>query len=160
MRFRDAVFLLVLVAGLATASAAWSAGPPVVDQYYEQVPDASGGAGSGGGTGSGSGGGGAQELSPSIQSELESSVPSSTADVLQEVATSPALGAPTSSFGSSSRRPEENEAVPSTDSPFGDAVSAATDGGEAHILAIPIALVLITSAGAVLALRRRRHGTA
>ena len=45
MRFRDAVFLLVLVAGLATASAAWSAGPPVVDQYYEQVPDASGGAG-------------------------------------------------------------------------------------------------------------------
>lgn len=158
MRFRDGVFLLVLVAGLATASAAWSAGPPVVDQYYEQVPDAGGGAG--GGTGSGSGDGGGQELSPSIQSELESSVPSSTADMLQEVATSPALGAPTASLGSSNRGPEKDEAVPSTDSPFGDAVSAATDGGEAHILAIPIALALITTAGAVLALRRRRHGSA
>src|SRR5687768_1734334 len=91
------LFALLVVTGLAFASIASASPPPVIDQYYEEVPTANGGVGGGGnsgggggggggsGSGSGSGGGG---LPAPILNQLESSVSPSVASGLEEVATS------------------------------------------------------------------------
>jgi hypothetical protein len=145
----------VAVIGLAVAGVA-SAAPPVIDQYYEEIPTANGGVGGGGGSGSGGGG-----LPAPILNQLESSVSPAVASELQEVATSSRLGAPGAMFKKPAQG-AEGSGSGSTEAadPLGSAVTAATDGGEAHLTILLILIGLITAASIGAAARRRRQAPA
>jgi hypothetical protein len=153
----------VAVIGLAVTSIA-SASPPVIDQYYEEIPTANGGVGAGGGGSGGGGGGGASGgggLPAPILDQLENSVPPAVASELQEVATSTSLGAPSAMFkkpaqGAEGSRSGSTEAA----DPLSSAVTAATDGGEAHLTILLILIGLITAASIGAAARRRRQAPA
>lgn len=165
--FRTKLVAFVVVAGLAVTSVAW-AGPPVIDQYYEEIPTATGGAGSGqggsgGGTGSGGGGtgSGGDGLPEPIRDQLESSVPPAVASELKEVATSSRLGAPRATFEKQERgaaEPASGNAEASN--PLSRAVTAAADGGDAHLTILLILIVLITGSPIAAAVRRRRQTSA
>ena len=157
MQRRTCLVAFVVVIGLAVASVA-SAAPPVIDQYYEEIPTANGGVGAGGGGGGGSGGGG---LSEPILDQLESSVPPAVASELQEVATSTRLGAPAATF----KKPVHGAGVSGSANteaadPVSSAVTAATDGGEAHLTILLILIGLITASWIAAAARRRRQASA
>ena len=154
---------LVVVIGLAVTSIASAAAPPVIDQYYEEIPTANGGVGAGGG-GAGSGGGGTSgggSLPAPILDQLESSVPPAVASELQEVATSTSLGAPAATFKKPAQGAGESVSG-STEAadPLSSAVTAATDGGEAHLTILLILMGLITAASIAAAVRRRRQAPA
>jgi hypothetical protein len=155
----------IVVIGLAVTSIAL-ASPPVIDQYYEEIPTASGGVGAGGGGAGAGGGGGSGDsggagLSAPILDQLESSVPPAVASELQEVATSTSLGAPATTF----KKPVNGAGVSGSASteaadPVSSAVTAATDGGEAHLTILLILIGLITASSIVAAVRRRRQAPA
>ena len=167
------LFALLVVTGLALASIASASSPPVIDQYYEEIPTANGGVGGGGNSGGGGGGGGGGGvgvgggsdsasggggLPAPILNQLESSVSPSVASGLKEVATSSRLGAPSAMF----KKPVQGGGdSASGDSAASDSVSsavtAATDGGEAHLTILLILIGLITGSGIVAAARRRRQ---
>ena len=133
----------------------------MIDQYYEEIPTANGGvggggnSGGGGGGGSGSGGGGLPEP---VLNQLESTVSPAVASGLKEVATSSRLGAPSAMFKKPAQGGGESA---SGDSAASDSVSstvtAATDGGEAHLTILLILIGLITASGIVAVARRRRQ---
>jgi hypothetical protein len=146
----------VVAIGLAVTGIAL-ASPPVIDQYYEEIPTANGGVGGGGG-GSGSGGGG---LPAPMLNQLESSVLPAVASELQEVATSSRLGAPSAMFKKPAQEAgESGSANREAADPLGSAVTAATDGGEAHLTILLILMGLITAASIAAAVRRRRQAPA
>jgi hypothetical protein len=152
----------VAVIGLAVTSIA-SASPPVIDQYYEEIPTANGGVGAGGGGAGGGGGGtsGGGSLPAPILDQLESSVPPAVASELQEVATSTSLGAPAATF----KKPVNGAGVSGSANaeaadPVSSAVTAATDGGEAHLTILLILIGLITASWIAAAARRRRRAPA
>jgi hypothetical protein len=155
---------LVVVLGLAVTSIASAAAPPVIDQYYEEIPTANGGVGAGGGGSGGGGGGGASGgggLPAPILDQLENSVPPAVASELQEVATSTSLGAPAATF----KKPVNGAGVSGSANteaadPLSSAVTAATDGGEAHLTILLILIGLITAASIGAAARRRRQAPA
>jgi hypothetical protein len=152
---RTYLVAFVVVIGLAVTSIAL-ASPPVIDQYYEEIPTANGGVGGGGGSGSGGG-----DLPGPIVDQLESSVSPAVANELQEVATSTRLGAPSAMFkkpaqGAGESGSGNTEAADSVSS----AVTAATDGGEAHLTILLILIGLITASWIAAAARRRRRAPA
>ncbi len=151
------LFALLVVTGLAFASVASASPPPVIDQYYEEIPTANGGVGGGGNSGGGGGGSDGGGLPAPILNQLESSVSPSVASGLKEVATSSRLGAPTAMF----KKPVQGGESASGDSAASDSVSsavtAATDGGEAHLTILLILIGLITGSGIVAAAARRRR---
>jgi hypothetical protein len=156
---RTYLVAFVVVIGLAVASIA-SASPPVIDQYYEEIPTANGGVGGGSGGGGGGGSGGAALPAP-IVDQLESSVSPAVASELQEVATSTRLGAPRAMF----KKPvlgagETGSGNTEVADPVSSAVTAATDGGEAHLTILLILIGLITGSSIVAAARRRRQAPA
>ena len=145
----------VVVIGLAVTNIAL-ASPPVIDQYYEEIPTANGGVGGGGGSGSGGGG-----LPAPMLNQLEGSVSPAVASELQEVATSSRLGAPSAMFKKPAQGAGESGSG-STEAadPLSSAVTAATDGGEAHLTILLILIGLITAASIGAAARRRRQAPA
>jgi hypothetical protein len=164
------------VGGLVFAGAALADDPGYVDEYYEPLPTGGGNehtGGSGGSGGSGGGGGsGSYELPSATQENLSSSVSAPVAEALESVATSPELGAPQgtirkrekarqgdagSGSGSDSSDPVVVRVEPLEGSPLTDAVAAATDGGNSHLLGVLAALAGITAGAAGLALARRRR---
>ena len=154
------VLVFLVVTGLAITSIASASPPPVIDQYYEEIPTANGGVGGGGNSGggggcSGSGGGG---LTEPVLNQLESTVSPAVASGLKEVATSSRLGAPSAMFKKPAQGGGESA---SGDSAASDSVSstvtAATDGGEAHLTILLILIGLITASGIVAVARRRRQ---
>jgi hypothetical protein len=156
---RTYLVAFVVVIGLTVTSIAL-ASPPVIDQYYEEIPTANGGVGGGvgGGGGSGSGGG---DLPGPIVDQLESSVSPAVANELQEVATSTRLGAPSAMF----KKPAQGAGEPGSGNteaadPVSSAVTAATDGGEAHLTILLILIGLITASWIAAAARRRRRAPA
>jgi hypothetical protein len=169
---RVAIAVVALVLGLAFAGTAMAEAPPVIDQYQEPLPTGGGNEHTGGdeGSGGGSGGGGAQ-LPSSTQSNLAGSVSPPVAEALESVATSPELGAPQGTIGKKGKQdagtgkgsgpsvapPASDKSTPLTGSPLSDAVSAATDGGNSHLLAVLLALAALTLGGALVAVARRRQ---
>ncbi len=176
---RVGLVLLVAVLGLVFAGTAMAEDPPVIDQYQEPLPTGggnhhtggNGGNGGSGGTGGGSGGsgsGGGAELPNSTQSNLANSVSAPVAQALESVATSPDLGAPQGTIGkrdqagsdtgsgSSFETPAVN-VEPLSGSPLTDAISAATDGGNSHLVAVVLALAALTLGGGLAAAARRRQ---
>jgi hypothetical protein len=166
---RVAIAVVVLVLGLAFTGTAM-ADPPVIDQYQEPLPTGGGNEHTGGDEGSGGASGDGAQLPSSTQNNLESSVSAPVAEALESVATSPELGAPQGTIGKKSKQdagagqgsggeapgvPVEIE--PLTGSPLSDAVSAATDGGNSHLLAVLLALGALTLGGGLVALARRRQ---
>ncbi|HVD11133.1 MAG TPA: hypothetical protein VNB88_10860 [Gaiellaceae bacterium] len=145
----------VVVIGLAVTNIAL-ASPPVIDQYYEEIPTANGGVGGGGGSGSGGGG-----LPAPMLNQLEGSVSPAVASELQEVATSSRLGAPSAMFKKPAQGAGESGSG-STEAadPLSSAVTAATDGGEAHLTILLILIGLITAGSIGAAARRRRQAPA
>ena len=145
----------VVVIGLAVTNIAL-ASPPVIDQYYEEIPTANGGVGGGGGSASGGGG-----LPAPMLNELEGSVSPAVASELQEVATSSRLGAPSAMFKKPAQGAGESGSG-STEAadPLSSAVTAATDGGEAHLTILLILIGLITAGSIGAAARRRRQAPA
>jgi hypothetical protein len=145
----------VVVIGLAVTSIAL-ASPPVIDQYYEEIPTANGGVGGGGGSGSGGG-----DLPGPIVDQLESSVSPAVANELQEVATSTRLGAPSAMFKKPAQGAgESGSGNTEAADPVSSAVTAATDGGEAHLTILLILIGLITASWIAAAARRRRRAPA
>lgn len=156
---RTYLVAFVVVIGLAVAGFA-SAAPPVIDQYYEEIPTANGGVGGGGGGGGGSGSGGGSLPGP-ILDQLESSVSPGVASELQEVATSSRLGAPSAMFKKPAQGAgESGSGNTAAADPLSSAVTAATDGGEAHLTILVIIIGLITASSIAAAARRRRRVTA
>jgi len=145
----------VVVIGLAVTNIAL-ASPPVIDQYYEEIPTANGGVGGGGGSGSGGGG-----LPAPMLNQLEGSVSPAVASELQEVATSSRLGAPSAMFKKPAQGAGESGSG-STEAadPLSSAVTAATDGSEAHLTILLILIGLITAGSIGAAARRRRQAPA
>ena len=93
---RTYLVAFVVVIGLAVAEHRLGCPPPVIDQYYEEIPTANGGVGAGGGAA-------AAVLAEGVclrrsLNQLESSVSPAVASELQEVATSSRLGAPSAMF--------------------------------------------------------------
>jgi hypothetical protein len=155
---RTYLVAFVVAIGLAVTSIAL-ASPPVIDQYYEEIPTANGGVGAGGGGGGGASGGGG--LPTPTLDQLESSVPPAVASELQEVATSTSLGAPAATF----KKPVNGAGVSGSANteaadPVSSAVTAATDGGEAHLTILLILIGLITASWIAAAARRRRRAPA
>jgi hypothetical protein len=154
------------VAGLVFAGTAMAGDPGYIDQYQEPFPTGGGNEHTGG---NGNGGGsGAFELPSSTQENLSSSVSAPVAEALESVATSPELGAPQGTIrkrekagqggaGSGSSDPVVVRVEPLEGSPLTDAVAAATDGGNSHLLGVLAALAGITAGAAGLALARRRR---
>jgi hypothetical protein len=163
---RVAIALLALVGGLVFTGAAMADDPSVIDQYQEPLPTGGGNTHTGGNGGNGGGSGGA-ELPSSTQTSLQSSVSAPVAEALETVATSPDLGAPQGTIGKMGKRDVgagEGSAVPPVvnvealeGSPLTDAVAAATDGGNSHLLAVVLALAALTLGGGLFALARRRR---
>lgn len=165
---RIGIALLALVAGLVFAGTAMAA-PPVIDQYQEPLPTGGGNehtGGNGGSGGSGGSSGGGAQLPSSTQTNLQSSVSAPVADALETVATSPDLGAPQGTIGQkgkqdaaagSSTEPPVVNVEPLTGSPLSDAVSAATDGGNSHLVAVVLALAALTLGACLVAVARRRQ---
>jgi hypothetical protein len=151
---RTNLVAFVAVIGLVVAGIA-SAAPPVIDQYYEEIPTANGGVGGGGGSGSGGGG-----LPGPILNQLESSVSPAVATELQEVATSSRLGAPSAMLKKPAQGAgESGSGNTEAADPLSSAVTAATDGGEAHLTILLILIGLITAASIGAAARRRATGS-
>jgi hypothetical protein len=174
---RTAVVLLAVVAGLALAGAANAGTCAVCDQYQEYIPTAGGGSGhhNGGGGGGQSGSQGGSGLSESTQQHLQSSVSAPVASALEQVATSSSLGAPQQTrqkhagdkkaghTAMTSKESSPSEVVPTdkvSGSPLSDAVSAAANGGDGHLLAIVLVLAAITAGGAATAFARHRSSGA
>jgi hypothetical protein len=152
---RTYLVAFVVVIGLAVTSIAL-ASPPVIDQYYEEIPTANGGVGGGGGSGSGGG-----DLPGPIVDQLESSVSPAVANELQEVATSTRLGAPSAMFKKPAQGAgESGSGNTEAADPVSSAVTAATDGGEAHLTILLILVGLITASWIAAAARRRRRAPA
>jgi hypothetical protein len=152
---RTYLVAFVVVIGLAVTSIAL-ASPPVIDQYYEEIPTANGGVGGGGGSGSGGG-----DLPGPIVDQLESSVSPAVANELQEVATSTRLGAPSAMFKKPAQGAgESGSGNTEAADPVSSAVTAATDGGEAHLTILLILIGLITASWIAAAARRRRRASA
>jgi hypothetical protein len=152
---RTYLVAFVVVIGLAFTSIAL-ASPPVIDQYYEEIPTANGGVGGGGGSGSGGG-----DLPGPIVDQLESSVSPAVANELQEVATSTRLGAPSAMFKKPAQGAgESGSGNTEAADPVSSAVTAATDGGEAHLTILLILIGLITASWIAAAARRRRRAPA
>lgn len=152
MQRRTYLVAFVVVIGLAVTSIAL-ASPPVIDQYYEEIPTANGGVGGGGGSGSGGG-----DLPGPIVDQLESSVSPAVANELQEVATSTRLGAPSAMFKKPAQGAgESGSGNTEAADPVSSAVTAATDGGEAHLTILLILIGLITASWIAAAARRRRQ---
>jgi hypothetical protein len=152
---RTYLVAFVVVIGLAVTSIAL-ASPPVIDQYYEEIPTANGGVGGGGGSGSGGG-----DLPGPIVDQLESSVSPAVANELQEVATSTRLGAPSAMFKKPAQGAgESGSGNTEAADPVSSAVTAATDGGEAHLTILLILIGLITASWIAAAARRRRRAPA
>jgi len=157
---RLSLVAFVVLTGLAVTSIASASPPPVIDQYYEEIPTANGGVGAGGQGGSGGGGGGSggADLPAPIVSQLESSVSPAVASDLQEVATSPRLGAPSVMFKKPAQGAgDSGSTTTEAGDPVSSAVTTATDGGEAHLTILLILIVLITASALVAAARRRRQ---
>lgn len=155
MQRRTYLVAFVVVIGLAVTSIAL-ASPPVIDQYYEEIPTANGGVGGGGGSGSGGG-----DLPGPIVDQLESSVSPAVANELQEVATSTRLGAPSAMFKKPAQGAgESGSGNTEAADPVSSAVTAATDGGEAHLTILLILIGLITASWIAAAARRRRRAPA
>jgi hypothetical protein len=144
------------VALLAAPAAGAQAPPPddtaLIDQYKETIPTASGPTVSGGG-GNGGGTGGGTPLPPAVAAELTQAVGEEDAKRLEEVATSPRLGAPAIHPPDEGGLPAEG-AAPSV-------LSAAVEGlaGESGGSLLPLLLVLVFSTGALFgaAVYRRRQ---
>ena len=159
---RLSVLAFVVLTGLAITSIALASPPPVIDQYYEEIPTANGGVGAGGQGGGGGGGGGSgsggADLPAPILNQLESSVSPAVASDLEEVATSSRLGAPSAMFKKPAQGGGESGSG-GTDAgdPVSSAVTAATDGGEAHLTILLVLIGLITGSALVAAARRRRQ---
>jgi hypothetical protein len=152
---RTYLVAFVVVIGLTVTSIAL-ASPPVIDQYYEEIPTANGGVGGGGGSGSGGG-----DLPGPIVDQLESSVSPAVANELQEVATSTRLGAPSAMFKKPAQGAgESGSGNTEAADPVSSAVTAATDGGEAHLTILLILIGLITASWIAAAARRRRRAPA
>lgn len=166
---RVAIALLALVGGLVFTGAAMADDPSVIDQYQEPLPTGGGNhhTGGNGGNGGGSGGTGGADLPSSTQTNLQSSVSAPVAEALETVATSPELGAPQGTIskagkpdtgaGEGSGGPPVVQVEPLEGSPLTDAVAAATDGGNSHLLAVVLALAALTLGGALVAVARRRR---
>ena len=164
---RVAIALLALVGGLVFTGAAMADDPSVIDQYQEPLPTGGGNHHTGGGNGGGSGGTGGAELPSSTQTNLQSSVSAPVAEALETVATSPELGAPQGTISKAGKRdsgagegsggPPVVQVEPLEGSPLTDAVAAATDGGNSHLLAVVLALAALTLGGALVAVARRRR---
>lgn len=171
-RIRICTALLAVAGGLVFAGTALADDPAVIDQYQVPIP-AAGGSQHGGGGNQGGGSGGQVSLPGSTQQHLQSSVSAPVASALETVATSPSLGAPQTTLKKKPKTPagqtamtrEEKDTAPNVQrpanrlagNPLDDAVSAAADGGNAHLLAVLVALAVITLAGAALAARRSRR---
>ena len=157
---RMSLVVFVVLTGLAVTSIASASPPPVIDQYYEEIPTANGGVGAGGQGGSGGGGNGSggADLPGPILNQLESSVSPAVASDLQEVATSSRLGAPSAMFKKPAQGAgESGSGNTEAGDPVSSAVTAATDGGEAHLTILLILIGLITASAFVAATRRRRQ---
>jgi hypothetical protein len=152
--------LLALALLMALPSVSW-AGNPSLDQYVESVPTGHGGPSHGGG------GGGGSHLPASTQRQIEQQGGSDAA-ALQEVAGSPALGAPAGgdSNGGSGKPGGSRNAAPGGSAPTAagtsspsavDAVtSAATGGGGSAGPWLLVGLIALTGASGAVALARRR----
>jgi hypothetical protein len=152
---RTYLVAFVVVIGLTVTSIAL-ASPPVIDQYSEEIPTANGRVGGGGGRGSGGG-----DLPGPIVDQLESSVSPAVANELQEVATSTRLGAPSAMFKKPAQGAgESGSGNTEAADPVSSAVTAATDGGEAHLTILLILIGLITASWIAAAARRRRRAPA
>jgi hypothetical protein len=160
---RRTIATAIAVAALALPGAAFADSGGLIDQYIEDVPTSSGShhAGAGGGSGSGSGGGGSTSsggsssaaatpapLSSDVKTKIEASG-GKDSKLLQDIATSPRYGAPTESSG----------AVPTptgSPDPLSASVSAVTDGSDGRMVALFVALLVITAVSVGAAAARRR----
>jgi hypothetical protein len=172
-RARIAAALITALAGLAVTGTALAAEPPVIDQYNEPLPtgggndhtgENEGGSGQAGGTGGSGGsndsGGEGSPLPSSTQSNLQDSVSAPVATSLQKIATSEELGAPQERLGSAGKRDGEISAASGADGGVvSEAVAAAKEGGSDYLLALGLALMVITLACGTAAVVRRSVST-
>jgi Spy/CpxP family protein refolding chaperone len=148
-----AVVCLLVLAPVAAAQSS----PPLVDQYTEQVPTAGGpkhSGSAGGGPISGGGGGGGTSgsvLTPAQEAQITQEG-GKDAKKLEELATSPAFGAP-----QSRPKADENAAVVKPEGALSAAVSAVGDGSDGRLIGLLVALVAITAAALGLAAARRQR---
>jgi hypothetical protein len=139
---RWGLVLAALVGALAWTGTAL-ADDPLVDQYTEQVPTASGPKSSG----HGGGGTGSTPLPSSVQTQLQQQG-GKDAETLQKVATSPQYGAPLNA---------RDEGLPEASSPgpLSAAVSTATDGSDGRLIGLFVALLVVAAMGFGAAAGRR-----
>jgi hypothetical protein len=148
-RRRWGLLLVALFVALAWTGTAM-AGDPLVDQYTEQVPTASGPKS----TGHGGGGGGAS-YSASLPSSVKTQVDNKggkDAKTLEKVATSSRYGAPLHS-GDQGGLP-----AASSPGPLSAAVNAVTDGSDGRLVGLFVALLVVAAMmfGAAAGRRGRR----
>ena len=125
---------------------------PSVDQYVESVPTAGG---------SPAPGGRPAQLPAAVRDRIRSEGGADAA-TLQAVASSPALGAPASASGtgghSGGSKPDRSGTAGEPDSPVTAATTTAVpDGGGSSVPVLAGGLILLTAAGAGMALARRRR---
>ena len=160
LRGRSAAILVAAVAALGLSSSALASGTGLIDQYVEDIPAAggthhagaaggptggSGGSGGGGTVSSGSiSGGGVPVVLPAAVTHAKGK----DAKKLQEVATSPRYGAPTSTVPI----PEASSA----EAGLGNAVSAVASGGDGPMIGLFVALLAVTAVTIGFAATRRR----
>jgi len=146
------VLALLSLAASASAAAAPAAGAsnPSVDQYVERVPSAGGD----GAPRENPRSGGGEGLSPSVQRQLDQAGRS--AEALEAIAGSPALGAPDRPADSGAKPDPAPPEMSSDPSPFDAVTSAATsgDGGASGWLIAGLALLTAALAGTALARKR------
>jgi hypothetical protein len=149
---RWGLVLMTVLAALAWTGNAL-ADDPLVDQYTEQVPTASGPKG----TGSGGGGTGGTSYTAPLPSSVKTKVESrggKDTKLLEAVATSSRYGAPTIRPGL-----ETGDLTASSPGALSAAANAVTDGSDARLIGLFIALLATAAVmlGAAAGRRGRRH---
>jgi hypothetical protein len=135
---------MLVVAVFTWTEAAWAQVPDdvaAVDQYRETIPTGAGGTGVGTGTGD------AAPLSSGTRADLSREA-GEFATTLEEIATSPALGAPSGSLDrrGPSVRPDDDESSGALDpSAASAAVSAVSGDAEGRVVGLLIALLVISA---------------
>lgn len=133
----------------------------LVDEYREDIPTATGPKGTGQGSAGGSGGGSGSvqppPLQPALASDLREAVGAEDAKRLEEVATSPRYGAPTTPF----HPPDEGGVPLESDGPGALSAGVTAFAGESGASLLPLVLALVFATGALsgaAVMRRRGRG--
>jgi hypothetical protein len=154
------ILVVLAMAFFTWTEVAWAQIPDdiaAVDQYRETIP--TGGGGTGVGTGPGTDGGTGTPLPAATRAALYREA-GDLAPVLEAIATSPALGAPTISLESSGRgvRPDDDGATLGSlePSPASAAVGAVTGDGASRIVGLLVVLFAISALAVGAATVRQR----